>query len=486
MKDEITSKQRELSMVYDVLRHTSHSREPRQIFAGAALVGTLWNSFTSIFDHEEISTLKEDISKEHESQRFITTQITTLQQTMNLTNSVLTRAVKHLKYLEKDALTRDALNSLRIIRMTLSQLRTEIRIRHDNFISAIKLILQNKISTHLVHLDEASTSLNAIKTLAERRGLTPVFPELVSLYESDITTLVIDNMLEIFVHIPLFRAPTYQLYKFVPVPIDVPSLNGTVIPNPKEAFIAISPTNDIFVSFDASMLQSCAKKGQITYCDKLLSYRKDVQEDCLASLFHNHVTGIVESCPFRRASNSADRIIPTNGDHLLLYSPVQTAFQISCGRFNDTQILVGPGYKQITLHEACTISSEHSFFIKEADIRSQVPLRSSFVLWHGDNLLGADGIVPTVDRSELDSISQLVQDSQTNQIRLNKSLNAIVSRVHSTAPTHWSHFTTMTNTTLLILIVPIIAIISGLILRYKFCKKSKKKTTELTNTEKPN
>ena len=323
--------------------------------------------------------------------------------------------------------------------------------------------MTSRLSTQLLPFSDAERSLAEIRQSAEHKGLVPIFNEVSYIYMADLSIMVVGQELEVFIHLPLHRPPSYSLYRWIDVPLFVPKLNTTIIPQPHHDFIAVSPQQEIFCTFSASYLQSCQKLGSMTYCAEEISFRKDVKNSCLAALYHNAIDGILKTCKFNKPSNLNDLIIPVGVDELLLYSPIKSEFRINCSKYNTSQLLVGTGYRRITLRESCSVSSDNAFLQKEPSIRSPSPLRTSFTMWSGDRLL--EGLED--EPFNASAINLELRDTQSVQVALNESLKTLEAYVQSQAVNHWSHYSSVGHSALLLLIVPFLLCILVMICRRK-------------------
>ena len=441
-------------------------RQKRQVLAAglAAITGLLIGG--SLFTLPEIATLRSAMSSNEQNIHLISHDLGQVTKVLSSQDKVLHRISAKLRQLEVIAHGQDIRRNLLLLRHNMNQLSQNQKFKYDIFASGLKGILEGHITSNLVSLVEAEAGMTVVKKRAESRGLSLVFPHPLDFYkcQSTLFRTATPGILAVYIHVPLFRPPLFFLYEYLPLPLYVASQNKTATPQPDHAYLIVNPQRNLYQTMTSSQLSNCQSSYQndVTFCSNSQPFRKDFENDCLASLYRNDPSAIVANCKFGISPADKEVILSKDDSSFLVFSPHKISVRVSCDD-HDADVTVH-GYHHLKVNSSCSISSPNYFSRVEASIKQGITLSASHVSWNASEVLSILPHFTGLNLSSLDtalsSHSDLLSDLQQNVLQLQAS-------VASSAQWGWVHYHSLTTTGVVLLIIGLL-IVAGVLLCRRF------------------
>jgi len=340
--------------------------------------------------------LKGPMDTSKRSKRFLGMVLAITSLTLSLFN---TAQILQLKLSLDDVVTRQnhIADILQSHENAIHSLRHDVTKLRDNFITTINIIEEQAALLHLFDfelqlsqaMEELQATLNCLRfgterlfshrlpscflnttsieqthtrlTLqAARKGLIPVSQSSSSYLQYEVSFIIQNSQLHIFVHVPLMdMTQNLEILQFFPIPIPVTStIHLQIIP----------PDLHLIISKDGShatiathTLDHCLSYSDFYFCDKPIILSKSLSSSCLGAIYAQNFTNLENKCPvtFHFASEIVSAL---SAGEILIYSSKPQTIQVSCPS----------GMKHIAIHlqhiftfnPGChVVTSEHQFTI---------------------------------------------------------------------------------------------------------------------------
>lgn len=195
---------------------------------------------------------------------------------------------------------------------------------------------------------------------ALKKELVPVQPNIAAYLRYEVSTIIKDKKIHIFVHVPLTNeAHNMQLLKFYSLPIPIsPSLHMQV--EIKQQFLAIS-NDGLHAALDNSVIATSYKFGELHFPKSPLILKKHLQDSCLGSIYQQNYTNLQRKCPvvFFQLTEMVE-VFTSNT--FMFYTNKPQTIRISCTDTKRQQHFAVESQKLIVLNKGCqALTDKHTF-----------------------------------------------------------------------------------------------------------------------------
>ena len=479
VNDEFHYQELQLNILADSITY-QQKRQPRQILVAglAAVSGLLLGG--SLFNLPEISNLRATMTSNAHNIELISHNLGLVKDTLSASDKILHGVSANIHRLEEKAHEQEVKKNLILLRYNMQRLIQNQRYRYNTFSSGLSSLLEGHLTSHLVNLLDAENSMSLLKKKAEAQGLNLVFPHPLDFYKARTTLFRTDEpgLLAVFVHIPLYRPPLYHLFKYIPLPILVSSHNKTATPLPDHEYLIVNPQRNLYQTLTEAEFATCERHMQndITFCLHTRPYRKDFNNNCLASLYLNDGKAITNTCRFSVSKAGTETVLAEDDSSFHIYSPTRISVRISCDS-SDTTIVVH-GYHHLRVNSSCAISTPHFYGRVEASIKQRIAVSTTHIDWNATSALSPLLEDLNLNFTDLDttlsSHSNLLTSLQDDLAVLSAS---VAATSHSLSLAHYHSF----STTATVVIVLSVLIAAGIYVYRRYRQRTTTANTPATN-----
>ncbi len=331
-------------------------RKPRQ--AMAVLAG-IFSVGLSIYDAIEIEALKSQVYNIQNRQTVLERNQEKLIHSIRNVDHALGKINQNIRVLKRVALeliqreaTHEELNNL--IHALQNRLN-DIRFFKD----VVLELLHGRLDPRLVTLPELQHELMVAGDYAKTKGYKLFETDLSDFYRSPISYIANSSHVDIFIHIPMIKEGHFQLYRYLPVPVNVSGVPLIVQDPFDHDLIALNPSKKHGFTMSTSQLTKCSFNPTLNLylCPDSLLIDQDVSLECLGSLFYGVVSTLEDKCQVSIAAKSfmardvAEQI--TRRDVFMRSEKAQTAV-LTCDKRVSKQT-IKPGAHLLTIPESCSL-----------------------------------------------------------------------------------------------------------------------------------
>lgn len=268
---------------------TTHQRNKRQMVAAAAAVGTLFNLGLGLYNRYEIAELHQEMQKAREDRIHIVellkdeaTKFNSMLSVVKQLNTTMAAASKALQKIRSDL---DTLGIFTIVEHEIVTYNWAMTLWYH----AILELLQGRLSPHLLKPSAVEQAMKHVLLQANEQGLHALFTESAGFFRADVSYLMSDNIIHVYVHLPLIEAEPLLLLEYVNAPVMLSKPNGPLMfIDTKGKALAISDSTNNGLEIDLVRLVGCSTKnthlGKIYLCPNTNLARKDITQTCLGTL----------------------------------------------------------------------------------------------------------------------------------------------------------------------------------------------------------
>ena len=452
-----------LSIFDDGLRHK------RQVLEFASL----FSAGLSIYNRLELNQLSNRVSKiEEEMDQFVefieeeNTVINELTKAIKLFNTTLHKISNDLSEMSA------AINVV----AAYSQLHTKIEIHAremDRWAESMINLLQGRLSPFLVDPKKIMGSLQGMSNKAQKEGLHLLSNEASSIFNTDMSYLVKNHIVEIFIHLPLIEENPIPLYEFLNIPIILENVSPQsplifISAENGKNLLAVAEDSRNGIELNTVTLQGCSQTknhlGVIYLCHNMGLTSKDVTNTCLGTLFTGHFDQniLVSRCNLFLRTIDEFAVQVTN-DKFLFFSTFETKLKIKCFQgksYNESHSLI-KGFKEIKLQPKCIATTNNFIFHPQSSINLETNL-----IYLPKEIIISDEIFP------LNSLNEISMDlTKIDQLDL-KHIKKLANSKN-----------TKSNTLLYILSTTGLVLACSVIIYLMYLYKTKARPTRAVNDE---
>ena len=241
---------------------------------------------------------------------------------------------------------------------------------------------------------------------AWRKDLVPVQPNIAAYLRYEVSTIIKDKKIHIFVHVPLTNEKhNMQLLRFYSLPIPIsPSLHMKV--EIKQQFLAIS-NDGLHTALDKSVIDTAYKFGELHFPKFPLILKKNLQDSCLGSIYQQNYTNLQQKCPvvFFQLTEMVEVFKPNT---LMFYTNKPQTIRITCPDNKHQQHFAVESQQQIVLNKGCRASSNMHVFRAGYDLSVDDDIQRWPTIWNISDVLFE------VDAKTLERVVQRLNLLDTN------------------------------------------------------------------------
>ena len=356
---------------------------------GLAFVGvaTLFNCGLSIYNTYEIEQLKQATNHlEDGINRIITVlreedkSMETLKSSITAINDTLIIFGKNLKKLREEV---DLISAYSLIHSKVEASNQEFTL----FSLGLLELLNGRFSPLLVNKAKVLITFENFRTKILKEGYHLVFDFPSSIFKADISYVVENGILDVFVHCPIVQLSPIPVYQYLGLPIIIneTKTGPLLFVEPREGYdlLMIDTQTQRGAEFHSSFLTGCQTArlaiGLVYLCsDDLPILKRDTTSDCLGLLFSGKLSqeSLLKACKLSFSSKSVyTRQIDRN--NFLVYSSTATKLTIFCDRTGKTNITYIQGISMIEVPAGCQADLDGSLMYG----------RQSGITFEGSNLI---------------------------------------------------------------------------------------------------
>ena len=308
------------SVTRDQIREVKHyissdgmvSREKRQLdgIIGVAAIGI------SIYSYEETMRLKSDIRSDKRELYHLKAEVRS-QQLQQVENSKQIEAIRK----EVDILVNFSNSAqLRLSKLLILELLGFYIRSVQRYVEGINVMLiEKKLSPTFMNAEQLKSALSKIEDRAQVYGLVPLVKNITGLISDPVSYTVNAGLIHFMIHTTLINTNLLTLYKFMPVPIPLPT-GQNVIPEITKPFLAVTPTLSEHVIMSHEDIQTCKRSNNIFICHNMLTQKK-LHSTCIGAIFKNLKSFILHNCRFEDIKGFKESIIQVSDTKLLVIVP---------------------------------------------------------------------------------------------------------------------------------------------------------------------
>ncbi|CAB4045241.1 Hypothetical predicted protein, partial [Paramuricea clavata] len=207
------------------------------------------------------------------------------------TTNALTRHITKLtEYTIKELLAAAKMN----IQLLTQTYRAEL----TDFLTALTALMESKTSPFLLDPKNLKQAYSQLCQSALLQGMRPLINDPGIVYKSQTDTLIRNNTISVFIHIPLYTGTLMDLFHYIPTPIFLQSPLAIQI-MPDHQYLALDSAKALAKEFTQMELDQCTKLGEIFHCSKKNILRRDLKQICLYNLYQQQISSIKKNCPIK-------------------------------------------------------------------------------------------------------------------------------------------------------------------------------------------
>ena len=275
----------------DVPNSTGVVRQKRQL--GIALM-SLISLGTSAYSVSQLSSLHNGLNKVQKMTHLIGTQASENSHKLNL---LITDTKLLEERMELFSEYSDALKT----KIALDQFITDVIHMADrtiqetsNFNTGLSFLALGRLHPTLINTTAISDAFDDVVQQATKQGFRPIKQDPLIMFRSPISLYADKNnvleSVQIMLHIPLMQGACSTLYEYLDNPILHPTENDNKLLvhfNPTTPYLLLDETQELAAEITEAELSRCTTYGDVKYCPSVAVMRKNPQDSCLFSLFHD-------------------------------------------------------------------------------------------------------------------------------------------------------------------------------------------------------
>lgn len=372
----------------------TESRQKRQLFMGLASVIGIG---LGLYQEEEISQLKTAIKDDQERTNNLITVIEKQSTSIKKNTEILKNQEAKFNVLVDNFRQEHARGMIESIKNSITDMMTANNMEAMRWMNGLEvLITEERISPFLIDQEQLQEEFNKLMQQARIHGLAPVFgggPY--SAYRAK-TTLTKTNKHEVMgiIHIPLSQDKLFDVYRYLPVPINVEGTTVIAKPRKKHNVLALNQERSLYAEFDESFLTGCLQHSRSYFCEEPLILRKDLEQSCLLGLFLKKPKTISKRCQLSFVEEK-EELIRIDKYRFLIYAPRKTTVRLVCGKNGTSEVIQGT--KEYRVAPGCSFSSDQLYVKMIPTIRTKGDVIADTVEWELANLILEDKV--TINRA---------------------------------------------------------------------------------------
>jgi len=348
-------------------------RTPRQALSIAGAVGAVIDLGLSLYNLHEIKELHQEMQKAKNERIQIIEMVKTEATRINQISKYVEGFHEEFKNLAQRMIRQEKDTRILTIYNRLSAMYAAYNMDMALFYQALRLLLSGHLEPYLVLNQGVVDALSSVATQAAKKGLVPFYNEPSGFFQADVSYLVDNKTIHVYVHIPLYEPDPLALYEYVKAPIILPHHQSSVplmFVDTQNTALAISEVTNNGIEVDMVQLASCPTKknhlGYIYLCPQTNLMAKDVTKTCLGVLHSGryNVADIRKHCRvyFKDEDEFAAQISP---NLFVYFTKVESKITLKCPDKNEDMLVVGMN-KLLVPSQCQMVTSAHIFKAHES------------------------------------------------------------------------------------------------------------------------
>ena len=412
----------------------SKPREKRQLGMAMMGVSTLFNLGLSIYEQVEITKLNDEVSLLDSAMKHVVVTLKqevanmeTIKESIVIFNKTLYSFGKEMERFQRET---DVLSGYSLIHSKVETFAQEYQL----FATGLLEVMHGRFSPHLVNKAKLISTFADLKAQVKAKGYQLLYDFPSSLFKQDISYLIKDETMTVFIHVPIVKENAWPLYEHIALPwLSTNVTAGLLI------FAESRTGNRLFLQdpytqrgteLSHQYLSGCkttkSSTGNVFLCNDFVPVMNvDSRQDCLGLLFSAKFTQeeLFKLCRviFSNKRVFAQQIDPSR---FMVYSRDPAKLTTYCergGTSNYTQI---SGLEIITVPQGCQAemlgllmhSRAEGITIEEANLISLptdlVITESFFPVHHLVNIFTDLAHVRLPDEIDVETLDQFLKDDQ--------------------------------------------------------------------------
>ena len=347
------------------------------------ILTTLIVGAIGLYSASQLWQMKSDFETGRDTKKIFTilkdnyVKIGTNQEKIDILNGTLSLLVKRVGSIQMDMELREQLEEMR------RHLHEEAR--HFRAITTAVMNLVNGVITpSVISTDLMLQAKEELTQKASKQGYVIPFKHLMEYYQLPHNVLVVDNVLTIFLHVPLVSSKgLLDLYSMIPTVMRMNDrVSGLIF---EKQLIGVTQDQASFRITNREELSQCVLMGmQYYYCPTTLLYR-NFDTYCISAVYKSHWSTANQICELMILPETtwADQI---SEQEFLLFHNKSEMIEIDCEGDRFSENIKGPYYFETT-DVSCKVTSDDYEFETMPTMEIRLPRISRVTAWNNETLL---------------------------------------------------------------------------------------------------
>lgn len=235
---------------------------------------------------------------------------------------------------------------------------------------ALTQLFVNRLDPGLIKLPELQQALDELLRQARKKGFHLVFQRMADLFKLEVSYLVKNDILTVFLHVPMAEQEPLKLLRLVDAPLSMKDGLTTTLQQEKR-ILALDVRHNAGIELRDVDLLKCVQLRNQYSCPNTNLLTTRLETLCLGTLFLNHKDAS-SRCPLQVNRLKEEQAVQVASDKVLFFIPTTARLTRHC-RHSETKIeLLSPGINVITVPEDCHIATTTFTFRPEVKLNVSV------------------------------------------------------------------------------------------------------------------
>jgi hypothetical protein len=252
------------------------------------------------------------------------------------------------------------------------------------FVNGLFTLLNGRLHPNLVDMSKLGKLYDNLNNQARAKNLQLLFKDPSSIFQCDISYVVTENVIDIYVHVPMVEASLLTLYKYLNIPVHNDKSPGDPViffENWEHLdILAISESSRNGLEMSQQFLNQCKKQenhiGFIYLCNQNNLIKKDISNTCLGTLFGGtyEQKSLEKKCE-TYVDDVQEAAYQISNNQFIFFSKKETKLTYKCTSSNKDFLRneMVMGLKEITLNDSCHAYSNEYIFFPQFNLKIDSP-----------------------------------------------------------------------------------------------------------------
>ena len=226
---------------------------------------------------------------------------------------------------------------------------------------AIYQLLMNKFSPLFFAPENLDRVYDNAMAKIRRNNYRPLTEDSNILFKSLTSSVAIDHVLYIIIHVPIFKGNLMNIYKYLNAPL---YLTGSIVVNisPEHDYIAIDRTGAMAKTYSVKDLQNCKIFNTMYHCASDNVVKKDISQICIANILNQQMEQILNTCA-TSIQNMKHHAVRLSGSTFRLLNNAPVKLTVHCNEPNTANVTYVEGTTFLNLTRQCPTANtpQHLF-----------------------------------------------------------------------------------------------------------------------------